>query len=83
MAHIYVVSSSTYIPGPADPQVTIVGTVDGVAVTATCWLSALRQANQSGGVAAVKNLIAPIMFAALPPPPPAAPVELPTGTFTQ
>jgi hypothetical protein len=82
MSHVYVVSSSTYIPGPADPLVTVVGTVDGVAVTVTCWLSVLRQANQSGGIAAVKNFIASIMLAALPAPP-VAPVELPTGTFTQ
>jgi len=82
MSHVYIVSSATYIPGPADPLVTVVGTVDGVAVTVTCWLSVLRQANQSGGIAAVKNLIAPIMLAALPAPP-VSPVELPTGTFTQ
>jgi hypothetical protein len=83
MSHVYVVSSATYVPGPADPQVTIAGTVDGVAVTVQCWLSAMQQAKQFGGIAAVKNLIAPIMLAALPPPPPTASVELPTGTFTQ
>lgn len=83
MAHTYVVSSATYVPGPADPQVTIVGTVDGTPVTCSTWLSAIQQANRSGGITAVKNLVAPIMLAALPPPPPAASVELPTGTFTQ
>jgi hypothetical protein len=83
MARTYVVSSATYVPGPADPLVTIVGTVDGAAVTVTVWLSAMQQAKQLGGIQAVKNLIAPLMLAALPPPPPAASVELPTGTFTQ
>ncbi|MBZ5700257.1 MAG: hypothetical protein LAN84_00260 [Acidobacteriia bacterium] len=88
MAHTYVVTSATYtpgVPGP-DPQVTIVGSVDGVAVTVQIWLSAIVQANLAGGLAAVKNLIAPVMLAQMQvnsPPPPAQPVQLPTGTFTQ
>jgi len=88
MAHTYIVSSATYIPGVPgpDPQVTIVGSVDGVAVTVQVWLSAIQQANSSGGITAVKNLVAPIMLAQAAvntPPAPVAPVQLPTGTFTQ
>ena len=84
MAHTYVVLSATYMPGPADPQVTVVGTVDGADVTVQIWLSAIQQANQKGGLTAVKNLVAPIMLAqaiANIPPAPVAPVQLPTGTF--
>ncbi|HZS43349.1 MAG TPA: hypothetical protein VFA52_04000 [Candidatus Paceibacterota bacterium] len=87
--HTYVVSSASYVPlndPNADPLVTIVGTVDGVDVTVQIWLSAIKQAAQSGGMAAVKNLIAPIMLnQALinNPPPPQQPVQLPTGTFVQ
>jgi len=86
MAHTHVVSSATYMPGPADPQVTIVGTVDGIDVTVQIWLSAIQQAQQKGGLTAVKNLVAPIMLAQSivnQPPAPVAPVQLPTGTFTQ
>lgn len=87
MAHVYVVSSATYIPGSSsDPQVTIIGTVDGVPVTVLIWLSAIQQANAAGGLAAVKNLVAPIMLAQAQvnqPPAPQQPVQLPTGTFTQ
>ena len=88
MAHTYVVTSATYIPGVPgpDPLVTVVGTVDGEAVTVTLWLSAVQQAQASGGITAVKNLIAPIMLAqavANTPPAPVAPVQLPTGTFVQ
>jgi hypothetical protein len=87
MAHTYVVSSATYIPGSAlDPQVTIIGTVDGIDVTVLLWLSAIQQANAIGGITAVKNLIAPIMLSQanlVSPPPPQAPAQLPTGTFVQ
>ena len=87
MAHTYVVTSATYIPGSAlDPQVTIVGTVDGVDVTVNLWLSSIQQANTAGGITAVKNLVAPVMLSQAlinNPPPPQAPAQLPTGTFTQ
>jgi hypothetical protein len=89
MAHLYVVDSATFIPSQdpnVDPPVTIIGTVDGIAVTVQVWLSAVKQANQSGGFAAVKNLIAPIMLAQAvinSPAAPVAPVQLPTGSFTQ
>ncbi len=88
MSHVYVVSSATYIPGVPgpDPLVTIVGTVDGIDVIVQVWLSSLQQAKQLGGLTAVKNLVAPIMLAQSivnSPPTPTAPVELPTGTFTQ
>ncbi len=87
MAHIYTVTSATYIPGSSsDPLVTIVGQVDGIDIVVTIWLSAIQQANLLGGIAAVKNLVAPIMLAqaqANQPPAPQQPVQLPTGTFTQ
>lgn len=88
MAHTYIVTSATYIPGVPgpDPLVTVVGSVDGVSVTVTVWLSALQAANQAGGLPAVKNLVAPIMLAQAAlnsPPAPQAPVQLPTGTFSQ
>lgn len=87
MAHVYVVLSATYIPGSApDPTVTIVGTVDGADVTITLYLSSVQQANAAGGITAVKNLVAPIMLSQAVinnPPPPQAPAQLPTGTFTQ
>jgi hypothetical protein len=86
--HVYVVTSSQYIagvPGP-DPLVTVVGSVDGIPVTVQIWLSALAAAQTAGGVAAVKNLVAPVMLAQSivnSPPAPVAPTQLPTGTFTQ
>jgi hypothetical protein len=87
MANTYVVTSASYIAGSSsDPQVTIVGTVNGAPVTVQVWLSAVEQANTAGGLTAVKNLIAPIMLAAsqiVAPPPPTAPTQLPTGTFSQ
>lgn len=88
MAHTYVVSSAQYVagvPGP-DPLVTIVGSVDGIAVTVTIWLSALAAANAAGGLTAVKNVVAPLMLAqsvANSPPALVAPTQLPTGTFSQ
>lgn len=86
MAHTYVVTSSTYVPNTPDPLVTIVGTVDGINVTVSVWLSSITQAQQTGGLAAVKNLVAPIMLSQSitnAPPAPVAPVQLPTGTFVQ
>lgn len=88
--HVYVVSTATAIGDVA----TISGTVDTipssgpVAVTITMNLSALIQANTSGGITAVKNLVAPQMLAAsivngLPAVPPPNVTQLPTGTFTQ
>ena len=87
--HAYTVTSATYIPGADDPQVTVVGTVDGVAVTIQVWLSALTKAWGAGGSAgltAVKNLISPMMLAQSivnNPPAPQAPASLPTGSWSQ
>jgi hypothetical protein len=87
VAHTYTISSATYVPGSAaDPQVTVVGTVDGVAVTIQLWLSAISAAFTSGGVTAVKNLVAGLMLAqsglaSVPTSVPAA--TLPTGSFSQ
>lgn len=86
MSHTYVVTSNSYIPlpPPADPLVTIVGSVDGIPVTVTLWLSAYNAA-LSVGLAALEALVAPIMLAQsiiVSPPPPVAPVMQITGTFT-
>jgi hypothetical protein len=88
--HTYVVSSATAVGDIA----TIVATVDNVPttgpipVTITMNLSAIIQANTQGGIAAVKNLVAPQLLAAaiangLPTAAPPAVTQLPTGTFTQ
>lgn len=88
MANTYVVTSASYIvgvPGP-DPLITVIGSVDGVAVEVTLWLSAVQAANTAGGITAVKNLVAPLMLAQAQlnsPPAPTVPTQLPTGTFTQ
>lgn len=82
--HTFVVTSNSYQPGPADPMVTIVGTVDGFPVTVTLWLSAYNQA-YAQGVPALEALVAPLMYAQYligNPPPPAPPVNQITGTFT-
>jgi len=87
--HTYVVTSAKYIPGSlADPLVTIVGSVDGVAVTVTINLSLIVAANTSGGISAVEALVAGIMLPQAILNSPAtfvsaqtAPAQLPTGTF--
>jgi hypothetical protein len=84
--HVYNATSVTYIPGPADPLVTIVGTVDGTPVTVQAWLSALVHAYQVGGVSAAQSLVAALMLAAaviVSPPAPVVVTQLPTGTWTQ
>ena len=87
MAHAYVVTSATYIPGSApDPTVAVVGTVDGTSVTIQIWLSAIQQAYNSGGMTAVKNLVSPIMLSQAiinNPPAPTPPANLPTGSWNQ
>ena len=83
MANTYSVISSEYFPNPAgDPPVTIVGTVNGVPVTVQIPLSVLANAQLAGGITAVKNVVAPVMLAAVPVTP-VLPTQLPTGTFTQ
>jgi hypothetical protein len=88
--HVYVVSQATAVGDVA----TIIGTVDTVpssgpiAVTIQMNLSAIVQANTSGGITAVKNLVAPQMLAAaigagLPAVAAPSVTQLPTGTFTQ
>lgn len=90
MSHVYVVTSAVAVGDVA----TIVGTVDTVPstgpipVTVIMNLSALEQANTSGGLTAVKNLVAPAMLTAaiangLPNPNQATITQLPTGSFTQ
>jgi len=82
--HTFVVTSNSYIPGPADPIVTLVGTVDGFPVTVTLWLSAYNQA-YSSGLPTLEALVANLMYSAYlaaQPPVPASPVNQITGTFT-
>jgi hypothetical protein len=83
MSHTYIVTSNSYIPGPPDPQVTIVGSVDGIAVTVTVWKSAYDTA-RANGIPALEALVAPVMLAQSiinSPPPPQLPVNQITGTF--
>lgn len=83
MPHTYVVTSNSFIPGPPDPLVTIVGTVDGIPVTVTLWKSAYDQA-RAISIAALEALVAPIMLAQSvvnTPPAPVVPVNQITGTF--
>ena len=85
MAHTYVVTSNSYIPGVPgpDPLVIIVGTVDGVDGTIQIWKSAYDQA-RANGIVALENLVAPLMLAQSllnQPPAPALPVNQITGTF--
>lgn len=87
MANTYVVTSASYIPGISpNPTVTIIGSVNGIAVTVTIDLDSIVIASNSGGITAVKNVVAPLMLQQSiinAPPAPQAPVQLPTGTFTQ
>jgi len=90
--HTYVVTSNSYVPGPPDPVVTIVGTVDTIPsgpkgpiqVVVELWKSAYDQA-AAQGIPALEALVGPLMLAqyniALPPAL-AAPVNQVTGTFT-
>lgn len=86
MSHIYTITSTFYTPGSApDPIVSIVGDVDGLAMTVTTWLSAYSTA-QAQGTPALKNLAVSLMlpvWQAANPPPSQPPVGLLTGTFTQ
>jgi hypothetical protein len=87
MAHTYVVTSNSYIPGVPgpDPMVTIVGTVDGIPVTVTLWKSAYDQA-RAISIAALEAVVAPLMLAQSiinSPPAPVLPVNQITGTFVQ
>jgi len=88
--HTYVVTSNSYIPGPADPQVIIVGTVDtipptgAVPVTVMLWKSAYDQAH-AAGLATLEALVGGLMLQAYNesnPPAPITPVNQITGTFT-
>lgn len=75
MAHTYVVSSNT----AQGDQATLVGTVDGIAVTITYWVSHVTNFT----LAQAKNFIAGLMLAAAIPSAPVNVTQLPTGTFTQ
>lgn len=84
MAHNYIVQSATYIADPtgqSDPQVTIVGSVDGEPVTVYCYLSQVpaTQAAQKTLAAALMLLQAQKQIAARTP----TVTSLPTGAFSQ
>lgn len=84
MAHTYIVTSNSYVPGPPDPQITIAGSVDGIPVEITVWKSAYDSARLSGGIPALEALVAPLMLAQSiinQPPAPQTPVNQVTGTF--
>jgi hypothetical protein len=65
--HTYIITSVTQL----GDQLTITGTVDGVAVTVSTWASAAGALLASA--LGFRSFIAPLMLAALPP----APTELP------
>lgn len=75
MAHTYIVTSNT----SQGDLATLVGTVDGIPVTVTYWLSHVN----SFTLAQAKNFIAGLMLAAAIPAAPVNVTQLPTGTFTQ
>ena len=84
MSHVYVVTSDSYVPGPADPLVTIVGSVDGIPVTVTMWKSAFDQ-HRAISLASLEAVVAQLMLAAanvIAPPAAVPPVNMITGTFT-
>ena len=63
MAHTYVIQSVTVGSQAltSDPQVTVSGTVDGVSVAATCWLSTYQQ-NAASALSA-RNFLIGLMLA--------------------
>lgn len=82
MANVYAITSMKYVAGPADPMVTVTGTVNGVAVTCSVWLSAI---NQAATAVAFQSLVGPPMLAAYNaanPPAPTAVVPS-VSSFTQ
>jgi hypothetical protein len=84
LAHTYVVTSDSYVPGPADPLITIVGTVDGTPVTVTMWKSAFDQ-HRAISLASLEAVVAQLMLTAanaVAPPAAVAPVNQITGTFS-
>lgn len=61
MAHTYVVTSQIFVPGSSpDPAVTILGTVDGTAVTVQTWFSVINQPTALSYI----NAVTPLMLAA-------------------
>jgi hypothetical protein len=73
--HTYIVTSNT----AQGDKATLVGTVDGVAVTVEYWVSHV----QGMTLAQAKNFAAGLMLAAAFPAAPVNVTQLPTGTFTQ
>ena len=75
MAHTYVVTSNTAVGDLA----TLVGTVDGIAVSVSYWVSHVQPMTNANA----KNFIAALMLAQAIPSAPITVAQLPVGTFTQ
>ena len=75
MSHVYVVATNTAIGDAA----TLTGSVDGVPVTVSYWVSHV----QGLPLAQAKTYVAGLMYAAAFPAAPAPVTQLPVGTFTQ
>lgn len=60
--HTYVIQSLTVGAANGDPQVTIVGTVDGVQVTVQCWYSVYIQ--HAANAISAQNFIIGLMLQA-------------------
>jgi hypothetical protein len=62
MANAYTITSITYPNNAADPQVIIAGTVNGVAVSASCWLSVFNQ--HAASAISFEAFVGPLLLAA-------------------
>lgn len=83
MAHQYSTTSATYIPSSStDPTVTVIGTVDGIPVNFTMYLSVINNTFAQSGNPGLIALISPIMLALAYPPQPTQPMNLQTGSWS-
>ena len=62
MANVYVITSISYPNNTGDPLVTIAGTVNGVQVSVSVWLSVFQQ--HAASAIAFQNWIQPLLLAA-------------------
>jgi hypothetical protein len=70
--HKYVITSARVM----GDVILINGSVDGISCSVTLAASLLTQTFDKGGVAAIQNLVAPFMLAAVP-------WQVPTGSFVR
>lgn len=81
MAHTYVIQNVAYPPNAVgDSLVTITGTVDGVAVTASCWFSVYI--SHAASAITAQNFIISLMLAAFNQFQTAVPQNAPPAGFT-